>query len=230
MKTKMVVVWIFLALVSGCEVPEHYAKTLNHKVLNNFVTELLNIEPEVKAYAEYDFYNPRQGWVYFSSTATSVHPVNVRLVLDKPQSSEALFVHKTRTAHDTLEAMRWLAAGDYKIKIWTEGSSKAEKLIVRAVPRIMFSETEYDPWIKDFGPYTWEFLRENVLGSFNEIMNNHWIDESVYDITDAQFKEWHDEGKKWFQEIEFEGRGKGNQAKAGKTPALLINKLGEHSE
>ena len=37
-------------------------------VLNNFATELLNIQaPQTQAHKQYKFTNPRDGWVFFSS-------------------------------------------------------------------------------------------------------------------------------------------------------------------
>ena len=61
---------IVLVAMLGCVLLQACAQAAESKVLNNFVTELVNQKsiPAKPAYQEISFTNPRVGWVFVSAT------------------------------------------------------------------------------------------------------------------------------------------------------------------
>jgi len=160
------------------------------KVLNNFVAELLSVES--CSGGEYSFGNPRDGWVFFLSTAEAdeVGRLQVLLVTDKDE--DALLEHWA--GETSLEAMRFLPAGEYRVKIRGEGEARLKRLVVRAVPEIIYCKFGYDPHVREYGPYDWEFLQRYVLHSVNCIVGNG--DEQQMPFVE----EWKRRGGKWIVE------------------------------
>jgi len=176
MKTKL------LALVMLVILPVGYCKSDEIKVLNNLVSELLNTPIVSEPYAEYSFYNPREGWVFVSSTADIVGPGKVRLALDSKFLEDAMIVHKAG-GEQTLEAMRLLSAGEHKVSIWCEGSFSPGGLIVRAIPELVYTDAD----LKD-----WEFLEKNILKNITTM----FVAVSDKPPT-TPAKPWKQRGKKW---------------------------------
>ncbi|MEM2922261.1 MAG: hypothetical protein QXF26_08105 [Candidatus Bathyarchaeia archaeon] len=160
------------------------------KVLNNLVTELLNVKvPVSPLYREYNFTNPRDGWIFISSTADIMGSGRVRVALDSASAEEALIVHEAGK-EQTLEAMRLLSAGEHKLKVWCEGESSLE-LIVRAIPELIYNSFPSNPHVSEYGPYDKKFLEKDVLRNVNVIVG------SLYPVfTD----EWKKQGKRWITE------------------------------
>lgn len=98
------------------------------KVLNNFCWELLNESPERNANREYAFVNPRRGWLYVSAEAEG----NVTLTLQNATPPVVYAAGKGVTQ----EAMRWMNLGGQKISVTGDGVLR--KLVVRAVPMMLF--------------------------------------------------------------------------------------------
>lgn len=150
------------------------------KRLNNFVTELLNLE-NIPSNGEVWFVNPREGWVFISG--------GDRLDLD------GIEVQLAQKGGGTGEAMRFLRAGEHKIRV--EGA--VERLIVRAAPELIFCKYQYDPHVRPHGPYDWAFLDRHVLDHVNCIVGNG--SERQRPMAGA----WKGQGKRWLVECPLPG-------------------------
>lgn len=110
------------------------------RVLNNFVTELLNAQRQgSQLEREYEFTNPRKGWIFISSTADLVGTDKVRISLDTNPGEETLIVHN-QGQEPIQETMRFLPVGQYRLRVWAQGESSLAKLIVRTTPEFVLNQ------------------------------------------------------------------------------------------
>ena len=160
------------------------------KTLNNLVTEILDITefPE-KPHGKWTFTNPRDGWVFITSTANTKGAERVHVALNS-----VLMVHQAK-APDTLEMMRYLPAGEYELQVWSEGNPVLRNVTVRAIPELIFCKFQYDPHISEYGPYDWNFLEKHVLPNVNTIVGSGDEKHQPY------VEEWKKQGKKWIVEV-----------------------------
>ncbi|MBI4244529.1 MAG: LamG domain-containing protein [Planctomycetes bacterium] len=174
------------------------------KILNNFVTELLNIKKDKSEnYEEYKFTNPRDGWIFISVDIKGKGKVYISV--DSMEKEEAIIVHE-KEGTDMLEAMRLLPAGEHRIKVWSEGEASLS-LIVRAIPELLFRGFLGGPPIGGYEPSDyWEFLQRYIVKNINcmicgsgGFVNNPEIMSIV--------KEWKKQGKKWVHECGLPGTG-----------------------
>jgi len=97
------------------------------KVLNSLVTELLHVQLRPGAgVVERKFTNPRDGWVFFSSTAETGGTGKVWLSVDQPRKEKAIITHR-KGKRQTLEAMRELPAGRHTVYIGCEGGARPKE-------------------------------------------------------------------------------------------------------
>ena len=139
--------------------------------LNNLVTELLNIRGPERSGKKYTFVNPRKGWIFISNNGSDAVTIAVEGA-GKPIRID--LVEKRGDAH---EAMRHLPAGTY-----TVGTSLTRRLIVRAIPQLIYASYNSNPKVREFGPYPGEFHQKYVLGNINtfngwgkKLMSGEWI-------------------------------------------------------
>jgi len=160
------------------------------KRLNNLVAELLSMEDGQKeADAEYAFSTVRDGWVFVSSTAPVEGEDRVVVAIGE----ESVIVH-TRDADETIEAMRLLPAGAHTLTVRSEGAGRPSRLVVRAIPEMVYAELGYEPtcWFKGYGPYTWEYLEKiGIMDNVNVILQRASKPENVEHI-----ENWRKQGKK----------------------------------
>jgi len=171
------------------------------KVLNNLVAELLNVQtPQKEADKEYAFKNPRDGWVFLSVTAPAGGFDKMVLSIDPVPSGEEAAVYGIARG-DTLEAMRQLPAGDYKLSVQCEGAGRPTAAIVRAIPELVYTGLGYDcgtradkscPWLKSYGPYTYEYIEKvGLIENLNVMLERAARPENVRGM-----KDWRKQGKK----------------------------------
>jgi len=175
------------------EAPSWPNQTPGMKVLNNLVTELLNVDDPDES--ELTFTNPRKHWVFISSTADP----GVRISVESVEN--AVIVHEGRTG-STLEAMRLLPAGEQKITIEREGEATLEKLIVRAIPELGYSMFPGEPAVKEYGPYDWDFIEKYFMKNLNMIDGSTEMDDPQ--IKKA-YEQWKAQGKRWIEETYIPG-------------------------
>ncbi len=203
------------------------------KVLNNFTAELLAVRAAQKqAQKTYEFYNPRDGWIFISSMATTQGTDKVFVSLDSPAATDAVIVHAA-DGKQTLEAMRHIPAGAHKLHVRCEGAARPTELVVRAIPSIIPAEVGYfrAPLVQPaYGPYTWEYLEGiNLLRNGNVLIertampenaehlaqwrrqgkqvlkydNIHWIPKPI--TADVIVASWLGEGQKPFDIADYDG-------------------------
>ena len=140
------------------------------KVLNSFCWELLSEAPGRKPAGNYKFNNPRRGWVYVATEVEGDLTLTMRGA--KPEIVHAASKATKPDATAGFPVMRWLDEGPHTIAV--SGSGKLKRLVVRAVPMMLF-------WLYPcVGPGTGadsEFLIEHVLSPYN-IINTHNYDAS----------------------------------------------------
>jgi len=168
------------------------------RVLNNLVTELVNLESlPVEPYREFAFTNPRDGWVFVSCTAhLEDDAAGMTTSLDAGQD-DPLFVHRPG-APDMQEAMRYLKAGEHKLRIRrSEGTAAlkpvVEKLVIRAVPALMYCSIPASAH-SGYGRYDFDFLAKDVLPNINTIVGSG--SESILPLR----KQWRKRGGQWYLE------------------------------
>ena len=169
--------------------PPAWAQTISgQKCLNNFVAELLDV-PEIRKEekTEYTFKNVRDGWVFIAATVAAGSRVTLTV------AGEGL-VLQGGDAEETVEVMRHLAAGTHALSLGSEGSSLPTKLVVRAIPEIIYAELGYEPcpFPTSYGPYTWDYLdKTGLLRNVNVILQRTPQPENREHIED-----WCKRGKK----------------------------------
>jgi hypothetical protein len=177
--------------------------------LNNCVTELLTLSPlPARANTQWPFTNPRDGWVFVRSTANLTSRGRLSVLIEPPlpgQSSPAsqpnrsndrnklLLVH-AKTGVDTQEGMRFLPAGEYHVRFQSEGAASVQRLVVHAVPELIFCKFQYDPFISPHGPYDWTFLQQHIAASANCIVGSGAEPHREF------VKSWKQQGKRWIVE------------------------------
>lgn len=142
------------------------------KVLNNLVTELLNVPPRQAMSATYRFTNPREGWVFVATGPGTEVTLN-----DEPVAAP--------------EAMRWLAAGDHRLRLRVPGQKSLPRAKVRAIPTLGYCAFPANPHVAPFGPYDWAFLQKHVLPHCNLIVGNAEPEFRPF------MEEWKKRGGKW---------------------------------
>jgi len=181
------------------------AVAVKPKVLNNLVTELVNLEsvPAKPAYQEIPFTNPREGWVFVSATTrldSSDRAVEdddaVKISIDADKEDAVL--NYPFGGAITRETMRFLTAGEHTLRIWF--SEKPElatfgirNLIVRAVPAMIHCG-HASAAMGGYGVYDSTFLERDVLPNINTIIGD--ADIAYQDI----HKAWKDRGGQWYLE------------------------------
>ena len=171
---RVVISAVLFCLLAGPAVPA--ADKHHNKVLNNLVSELMNVrEQGLTGKEKIDFVNPRRGWCYFVISGDAT----VRLNDEK----DPLVAGKA--AGESAEAMRRLPAGRHTLYI----KGRPSDLIVRAIPVLQHAFYGANPHIRPYGPYDWEFLKKDVRPNVNVMIGARPKAEHI--------KEWTDAGRSW---------------------------------
>jgi len=163
------------------------------RVLNNFVTELLSVSPGKDAPDEIAFVNPRNGWVFVSTTAKT-REGDVVVSIPTAPSHNVLTVHRAGQP-ETQEALHHLPAGPHRIRIARFGSSRLTRLLVRAVPEMLYSNFESHAHVSEYPKYTWEWLgRAGLLDNVTTIIGTRSRNNEV------PLLKWKAKGRRWITE------------------------------
>ena len=161
------------------------------KVLNNLVTELVNVQSQQEEpQKDYTFTNPRDGWIFISSTVSSGAGGTAALVIDPDSGNDTVTVHEG--GDSVKEAMRRLSAGEHTLSVRCEDGASLQGLIVRSIPEIIHASVGY--WtrqvISTHAPFTWEFLEAaRIPENINVVLERHR--DMGMDV-----EKWRSEGKK----------------------------------
>lgn len=160
------------------------------KVLNNFVTQLLDTKgPATRERTEFEFFNPRTGWVFFRPSSGAS---NARVVLDNGPANEAIIVHEVGRA-STLEAKRFLPVGEHTIQVH---GGKVSHLVVRTIPEIIYPGGGQAK-VQAFGKYDWEFMSKHVHRNITTVRAGHDYGPRHPFTLLPQAREWKRAGGRW---------------------------------
>jgi len=158
----------------------------NVKVLNNLCWELLNVSGAARIAESQSFVLPIDRWVFIRTKAEVPAGAEVKVVLDSEGKPAIL-----HTAGGTLEAMRYLKAGQHTLHISRKGNATLAQLTVRAIPALQHAYYGARCDFPQYGPYDWEFLRKhNILSNVNFMISN-------IDVSPAHIQEWKESGRSW---------------------------------
>ncbi len=167
--------------------------------LNNLVTELVNLDQAgIGSLTEFDFPNPREGWIFVSSTvAGNLGAGDQAEILLQGTPDDSLTLHEPGDTL-TLEAMRWLPTGDYTVELQTQGAAALQGLIVRAIPELMMWRYVASTQLPQQVPvWDWANLKKHILPSMNTINAIRAVVEELRPQHQAVIDEWNAEGKRW---------------------------------
>jgi len=147
------------------------------KVLNNFVSELMNAgERGLLKEKAIPFMNPRDGWCFFSVTG------DARVTVD----AETRPVVVSRSGSEATEAMGRLAAGRHVLHV----AGRPAQIIVRSIPALQHAFYNANPHIRPYGPYDWEFLAKDVRPNVNVMISSGKPDPK-------HIQQWTESGRSW---------------------------------
>lgn len=161
----------------------------------NLVAELL-VVPAVKDTASFAFKRPTEGWVWISANCAGTG--TAKIVLDPDSAKDVVL-----TGNQPGEAMRFLAAGEHRLRVEVTGGLRVEPLTVRAIPELIHCGLGYDPAIKSYGKYDLEFLKRDILSNVTTLIVPHNIQLPPQVVAD-----WHRQGKRFVAEVGVNGQAK----------------------
>ena len=166
------------------------------KRLNNLVIELLNVKsPSVNKTASWAFSVPFDSWVFVSSAARIKNGGRLSFALDAAAKEQAIITQRAGPPR-TAQAIRYLSAGRHTLKVWSEGDTLLDDLVVRSVPELMYCQYPISPHVREFGPYDWAFLNRHVLPHANAIFTSEGV--TKHKDYRAQVLEWRVRGGRVF--------------------------------
>lgn len=167
------------------------------RVLNNLVTELLNVTTASRSDKSLEFVNPRDGWVFFASAAAAGGG-RTEVSLQRGASEDRLLVHEVGRER-ALEAMRWLRAGEYSLEVRGSGERALTSLVVRAIPELVYCKFPSNPQVTGHGLFDWDFLQKYLLPNVNCIVGTGDRSQQPY------VEQWKKAGRKWIVECPLPG-------------------------
>jgi hypothetical protein len=163
--------------------------------LNNLVSELLSRD-KLPDETEARFINPREGWVFFGVEAQDMALCETETILYLDESEEAL-VWRRNPDTNALEAMIHLEEGTHRLRL---NSPAGARLVVRAVPELMYCYYPTKPHIAPFGPYDWGYMERHVFPHVNTLVTRSTVDP-------GEFAQWLREGRRWIANAGLPGLG-----------------------
>ena len=153
--------------------------------LNNLATELASLS-ELHPGEALSLETPREGWVYIACKAPGTGGIQVSLN-DEPLPFQQV--------EDRLECMRYLPAGALSL---VAAEVPVQDLTVRAIPELAYCKYGYNPYVPEYGPYDWAFLKKHVLNHINTIIGPG--NEAAAEKQRDQIQDWKWKGGRWIGE------------------------------
>jgi hypothetical protein len=149
------------------------------RVLNNLVTELLNVsQPGRESRA---FEQPREGFVWVQLRPQQGTPWAAMPAAGIDSRAVVL-----RRCGESYEGFQRLPAGAHRLQL----EQDVGRVSVNAVGDLSYMTYGIGPWLPETGTYSWEWLRAQVLDSYNTIVGTPGAGE-------RDIAEWTAEGKQW---------------------------------
>ena len=173
------------------------------RILNNFVWELINEEPGVvEGVKEYRFVQPKRRWVYVACTAAAPGR-KLSVSIDDAAETRDIIVIEPGT-ETKCEAMRFLPAGEHTLTLRAEGPVNIDRLVVRSIPELLFTNLIVNPHVKPFGPYDSAFMKECVVPNVNAFVLSQ--DTKPPRWEEPLFKDLQGRGIRWYHRSSVPGR------------------------
>ena len=169
------------------------------RVLNNLVTELINLKGEDLNSTQFEFTHPHNGWIFFSSEAKLRSGTADRVAISVGRENEAALILHEEGQPATLEAMRWLPVGNHVLTVRAEGEARLEGLIVRAIPELAFFRFPAGTHLPQQVPrFEWDALQEHILHSVNMISGTFRLTRDPLKSASLRYiEQWREAGKRW---------------------------------
>jgi len=161
----------------------------SEKKLNNLVSELLQVSALSSLSDSFSFNRSRDGWVFITSTSKGTG--TLRATLD---STNVIAVHDTAGSRN--EAMRHVSKGLHSIRVERTAGINLENFEIRAIPELMHCGLGFNPEMKSYGLYDWDFLKRDILPNVTTL-----VVPSNIKLSAAETDSWHREGKKFVAEV-----------------------------
>jgi hypothetical protein len=160
------------------------------KVLNNFVTQLVQKEHVTGPATTIEFSLPKAGWVFISSTAATKDEGNIVVALDA--NNQTVLTHASDKQPEQ-EAMRHLDEGKHRVVVRCRGAAALESLSVRTIPDLLFYSCLYGhPGLIEYSPYD-----EELIESLIRKGTNHLVVHAGQKMSGDAIQEWTDQGRRW---------------------------------
>lgn len=175
------------------------ARSQTHKRLNNFVSELVSRQ-HVPVGEEIGFVNPRDGWVFIA--VKSREAVSASLSGPKQMRQEPL-VFRPYKATSADEAMTYLPAGKYQIRLSSPSPGTADKLIVRTIPELFYNAYRRGSQLQECRPEVddWAFMERHINPHVNTLVVCGAHRKNAKRPSEDILHDWVHRGKHWVSEI-----------------------------
>jgi hypothetical protein len=191
---------LLLALCAGTCGAESTSTSSGHKKRNNLVTQLLDASSIPQASAELAFTRAREGWIFVGISFTGTG--SCKATLDPASRKELLIAHDAKDRRRA-EAVRYVSAGEHRLRVECTGDLRIDRLVVRAIPELIHSGLGFDPAIKSYGRYDLAFLQKDILPNVTTLIIPHTLTLPRRVIDD-----WHRQGKRFVAEVGIDGQAR----------------------
>ncbi len=140
----------------------------NIRVLNNLCWELLEVDKAQGLTEPQTFTVPIDRWIFVRTVAEVAAGAEARVMIDGDPTGRPATVHSST---GTLEAMRYLKAGQYKLHVDAKGAAVVKRITVRAIPALQQAFYGSIPHIQAYGPHDWEMMSQDVLPNVNVMIS-----------------------------------------------------------
>ena len=167
-------------------------RSADAKILNNVVSELLDAAvPTSPSQKASSFTNPRDGWVFFAFRPAAGELGRMALAVKSADRTDEIALSKEG---GRLEAMRHLPAGQHHVGIPSGRQMAPGRLIVRAIPEIIYSYHPTTPSVRPYGPYDEAFMQKHIFPNVNCVVSRIYGDVRS---SRRQLERWKQAGKLW---------------------------------
>jgi hypothetical protein len=159
----------------------------NVRVLNNLCWELLEVNDAQGLIDPQTFTVPIDRWILVRTAAEVAAGAEARVMIDGDPTGRPATVH---SATGTLEAMRYMKAGQYKLHVDAKGAAVVKRITVRAIPALQQAFYGSVPHVQAYGPHDWQMMSKDVLPNVN-VMISGAVPEPDH------IQPWKEAGRSW---------------------------------
>jgi hypothetical protein len=167
---------------------------------NNLASILLRVSDISGPNGSFSFTRASGGWVFISALCQGQGIA--RVVMDGEPSSSGVALQESQ-ARPRGEAVRFVGKGQHKVEIQCSGGLRVNELVIKAIPELIHCGLGFNPAIKSYGLYDWDFLKRDVLPNVTTL-----IVPNNLKLTEAEVERWHGQGKKFVGEVGLNSQAK----------------------